>query len=375
MEKLYLAKGRFPAGFFDGAAARILHLQREDGAIPWYIGGVIDPWNHIEAAMGLSILGHWDAARKAYGWLTDHQLPDGSWWGELGASVPIGEHSATFVPGAPAGEPPVRDSNFSAYIAVGVWHHYLVTADHEFLATMWPAVSAAMGFVLSLQSEHGEIRWAAWDSRDADDALITGCSSIYKSLECAIHIARELHEPCADWVAARVRLGEALRHKPHRFDRTWPSKERYSMDWYYPVLSGVLREEAAFLRLAEKWNIFVEDGHGCRCVSDEPWITVAETSELVLALLASGQPLRAMELFSWVHRYRHESGAYWMGYQIADNVPWPEEMPAWTAGAVLLAADALCAVTAGSRLFLDVLDEDAPQQAERLHHRQTFKQS
>ncbi|MEQ1888757.1 MAG: prenyltransferase, partial [Alphaproteobacteria bacterium] len=109
--------------------------------------------------------------------------------------------------------------------------------------------------------------------------------------------------------------------------------------------------------------------HGCRCVSDQPWIPVAESCELVLALLTTGQAVLAMELFSWVHKYRHASGAYWMGYQIVENVPWPEEMPAWTAGAVLLAADALCGVTAASNLFIDVLDEDTAQQAKRFYHR------
>ena len=41
------------------------------------------------------------------------------------------------------------------------------------------------------------------------------------------------------WLLARERLGQALRHKPERFDRTWESKSRYSMDWFYPVLAGV----------------------------------------------------------------------------------------------------------------------------------------
>lgn len=368
MEKLYLGRGQFPPGFFDGAAARILRLQRGDGAIPWFDGGIVDPWNHIEAAMGLSILDNADAALKAYDWLIDNQLADGSWLGELGATVPIDADNNKFQTEDAAREVPVKDSNFSAYIATGVWHHYLITRDKKFLRRMWPAVQAAMGFVLSLQSQHGEIRWAALDSRDTDDALVTGCSSIYKSLECALHVADAMGQPQADWARARARLGDALRHKPHRFDRTWPSKDRFSMDWYYPVLSGALRGEAARSRLASKWDVFVEQGHGCRCVSDQPWVTIAETCELVLALLGTGQALRAMEMFSWVHKYRHVDGAYWMGHQIVENVPWPEEMPAWTAGAVLLAADALCEVTPAARLFIDVLDEDAAQKPQRLHH-------
>lgn len=370
MEKLYLAKGSFPEKFFDGAAARILHLQRPDGAIPWFNGGVTDPWNHIEAAMGLSILGHYDAAGRAYEWLIQNQLKDGSWWGELGASVPIDPDEHVFSADETKIEPPIRDTNFCAYIATGVWHHYLITRDADFLARMWPAVSHAIGFVLSLQNSEGDIRWAAPDPRSAaDDALRTGCSSIYKSLECAVRIADASGNPQPHWALARARLGDALRHKPHRFDRTWASKERFSMDWYYPVLSGALQGEAARSHLAAKWDLFVEPGRGCRCVNDEPWVTVAETCELTLAVLASGQPARAMELFSWVHQYRHECGAYWMGYQTVEAIHWPREMPAWTAGAVLLAADALCQVTPAARLFIDSLDEDAAQQSQRLYHR------
>jgi len=370
VEKLYLAKGSFPANFFAGAAQRILQLQRPDGAIPWFSGGVVDPWNHIEAAMGLSILGHHRQAAKAYDWLAQTQLGDGSWWGEMGALVPLDPQTHTFIVDGARAPTPIRDSNFCAYIATGVWQHYLITGDIEFLARLWPAVSAAITFVLSLQSSEGEIRWSAADApSSADDALRTGCSSIYKSLECAIRIAAAVGQPQPRWAAARARLGEALRHKPHRFDRTWPSKQRFSMDWYYPVLSGALQGEAARSHLAAKWELFVEPGRGCRCVSDEPWVTVAETCELALAVLASGQATRAMELFSWVHQYRHDSGAYWMGYQMQQNLHWPQEMPPWTAGAVLLAADALCEATPAARLFIDTLDEDAGQQSQRFYAR------
>ena len=371
MEKLYLGKGQFPPKFFDGAAQRILDLQRHDGAIPWFDGGVVDPWNHIEAAMGLSILGHHADAESAYRWLAQTQLADGSWWGELGASVPVDLEDHKFKGDGSEGEPPIRDTNFCAYIATGVWHHFLITGDRGFLAEFWPCVERAIEFVLQLQSEHGEVRWAANDPHreTADDALRTGCASIYKSLECALRIATELGHARPDWVAARSALGQALRHKPHRFDRTWESKERYSMDWYYPVLTGAVQGEAARSRIAGKWDLFVEQGRGCRCVSDEPWVTVAETCELTLALIAMGQPVRAMELFSWVHQYRDDSGAYWMGYQMVEEIHWPQEMPAWTAGAVLLAADALCQATEGARLFVEVLDEDAAQDGERFYRR------
>ena len=80
---------RPPENFFDGSRARILELQRDNGAIPWYDGGVIDPWNHTEASMGLTVLGEIGHARRAFQYLADTQLKGGSWWGQLGAAGPF----------------------------------------------------------------------------------------------------------------------------------------------------------------------------------------------------------------------------------------------------------------------------------------------
>lgn len=342
-----------PDNFFDGARARILDLQRDNGAIPWYDGGVIDPWNHTEAAMGLTVIGETLHARRAFRYLAETQLPDGSWWGQLGSAVPF-DDDHQYTGGDEGAGKPIRDTNFTAYIATGAWHHYLVTRDRQWLVEIWPHVEAAIGFVVAHQTAHGDVRWAANDPHTPeDDALVTGCSSIYKSLECAIHIARELGHPTREWSAARVRLGEALREKPHRFDRTWEPKDRYSMDWYYPVLSGTVTGEAARKRLAAKWDIFVEEGKGCRCVLDQPWVTVAESAELVMALLVAGERKRAEELLSWQHQWRAECGAYWMGFQFDQNVAWPAERPAWTAAAVILATDAVTGTTPASRLFAE----------------------
>ena len=54
--------------------------QRPDGAIPWFTGGHLDPWDHIEAAMALDAAGEHAAAERAYRWLAERQNPDGSWY-------------------------------------------------------------------------------------------------------------------------------------------------------------------------------------------------------------------------------------------------------------------------------------------------------
>jgi hypothetical protein len=342
---LYLGPGLYPEAFLQPTVAFIRDTQLGSGEIPWFPGGHTDPWDHVEAAMGLSIGGELAAAERAYDWLREQQLPDGSWWAAYRGEAEQGGR---------------RETNFVAYVATGVWHHYLISADREFLLRAWPMVESAIAFVLRQQSEEGEIHWAV-DVAGAplEDALVTGCSSIYKSLECALQIAATLRSPRPDWLRAREQLGIALRERPQRFDRTWESKSRYSMDWFYPVMTGVFQGRAARSRLAARWADFVEPGLGCRCVVEEPWVTVAESCELVMALLAAGDHARAVELFSWLHQWRAAEGAYWTGYQFVEDLLWPEEQPTWTAGAILLAADALTGHTAASQLFTRVSSVEA----------------
>jgi hypothetical protein len=244
------------------------------------------------------------------------------------------------------------ETNFVAYVATGVWHHYMATGKTGFLREHWPVISRALDFVLSLQADSGEIYWAL-DTRTGinKDALVTGCSSIYRSLDCGIAIAQALDEPHAHWQRARHKLGQALLMKPERFDRTWESKDRYSMDWFYPVLSGVLTREGGRSRLKRRWQEFVTAGLGCRCVADQPWVTMAETCELIMACSAAGLTSEAARLFEDLARFQAEDGSWWTGYVFTDEVMWPDERPTWTAGAILLAADTLYGLTDATTLF------------------------
>ena len=333
-------------GTFNGARDTILALQNTDGSIPWFKNGVIDPWNHLEAAMGLNLIGERAAAEHAIAFLRNSQAEDGSWWGQLGSAVPIDEELHQFTMQGVEDGHKLRDTNFIAYIATAIWHHYKLHGDIDYAAANWPMVKAAIDFVIALQEPEGDIRWTARDpGTPEDDALVTGNSSIYKSLICAEKLADALGHDNAAWRTARENLGDALANKPERFDRTWEPKTRYSMDWYYPVLSGALSHDQETARLASRWDDFVIDGFGCRCVEDEPWVTVAETAELIMALVAHGQQDKAEEMLGWLAQFRDENGAYWMGKQVEQGAFWPVERPAWTAGAVILAHDAVLKIT------------------------------
>jgi hypothetical protein len=339
MQNLLLTKKLFPESLLRPTVNYILRTQLPDGSIPWFVMGKVDPWDHIEAAMGLVIGGEFTAAQKAYQWLAENQLEDGSWW-------------ANYIEGE-AVDKNHRETNFIAYVATGIWHYFLVSQDKKFLVQYFPVVKKAIDFVLNYQSLTGEIYWAVdIHNQPQRDALITASSSIYKSLECAILIAEELAIDANEWQKSYRRLGHALTHHPEYFDRTWEPKTRFSMDWFYPILTGVVQGKAAQLRIENKWHLFVENNVGCRCVSDEPWVTVAESCELTLALLAAGEHAKAVNLFSWLFQFMDDDGGYWTGFNFRDQVIWPKEKTTWTCGAILLAADALTQHTAAANLFL-----------------------
>jgi hypothetical protein len=351
MKNLLLSKGFFPETLLRPTVNYILQTQLTNGCIPWFNGGKADPWDHIEAAMGLTIGGEIVAAQQAYRWLAREQLSDGSWWANYTyASTDSDIHKNTDT--TTLVDRDHRETNFIAYIATGVWHYFLITRDEVFLRELFPSVVRAIDFVLRYQAPGGEIYWAVSENGAAKaDALITACASIYKSLECAILCAESLAVDASHWHLARERLGQTLYQRPQNFDRTWASKERFSMDWFYPILTGVISGKAAQQRIEKKWSLFVETNIGCRCVSDEPWVTVAESCELTLALLAAGEHARALTVFSWLHQFMDSDGGYWTGYNFRDQVIWPKEKTTWTAGAVLLAADALTGYSPAAKLF------------------------
>lgn len=318
-----------------GTAQFILKVQKKDGEIPWSVGGKTDPWDHVESAMGLTSAGYTDAACKAYEWSRRTQLADGSWWSYCRNGRP---------------EPDAyKDANMTAYIAVGVYHYYLATHDDAFLQTMWPTVCKAIDFVLRMQDPEGPVYWAQKkDGGIEKRALLTGSSSIYLSLGCALRLADLLGFPQPAWKAARFKLGQAIARKPHLFDQ---SKARFSMDWYYPILCGAVTGEAARKRIETAWERFIVAGWGVKCVSDQPWLTMAETAELVLALGAMEEFDTAIRVFQWLCDKQYDDGAFWTGVTYPDRVIYTEEKTAWTGAAVLLATDLLYGLTPAGLLF------------------------
>ena len=143
-------------------ADAIAQWQLPSGMIPWVPGGHADPWNHVEAAMALASAGDLQAAERAYGWLQGLQHDDGSW------------HQYYTADGV---EQDKFDANVIAYVATGIWHHYLLTNDAGFVDEMFPMVERAIDWVFALQQPRGEVlgppqRWDAMVVCAADRIIV-----------------------------------------------------------------------------------------------------------------------------------------------------------------------------------------------------------
>ncbi|WDP90400.1 MAG: phenyltransferase domain-containing protein [Desulfobacter sp.] len=318
----------------DSVARSIAGLQRDNGDIPWHANGKTDPWDLVESVMGLNISGYHEQALAALDWMVEKQNSDGSWF-------------SSYMDGVP--EDRTTETHMACYMAVGIFHQYLITRDKILLERYWPAMAAGVEFALSLQARSGEIYWAKSPEGKTDPmSLLAGSSSIFMSLKCALAVAGLLGKQKTLWSDGLNRLEVSLQENIHTYN---VSKSRFSMYWFYPILSGALRGEKAEARIDKYWNKYMIEDQGCRCVSDQPWVTIAETCELVLALHGMGRKQKAGIVFSWIQNRVFEDNTFWCGYTFPDMVIWPEEKISWTNAVVLMAADALYGLTPAGRLF------------------------
>jgi hypothetical protein len=316
----------------------IVSVQQSDGSIPWFQGGITDTWTHVESAMAIDVGNFNSEAEHAYNWLSEIQLPDGSWYASYKGGQPLELHKV---------------SHSISYIAVGVWHHYLITGDVAFLKKMWTSVWRAIDFVLAMRGQEGEIYWAR-DSAGSiyPTALISSCSSTYLSIKCALSIASVLGEDRTDWREANAALAKAIQRIPCEFGTPQENKFTFAMDWYYPAMCCVINGSDAKQRLSSGWDKFVIDGFGCLCSLEQGWVTAAETSELAISLAVHGEYKDSATVFNWIHQLRDNDGAYFYGIALPTKEIWPEEKPTWTSAAVVLAADMLRPMSA-TNLLLD----------------------
>ena len=305
----------------------IVETQLASGAIPWYRGGIADPWDHVEGAIALDLAGRLDHAEAAYGWSRDKQNPDGSWY-------------SSYVDDKP--QDLVKDTNFASYIATGMWFHYLASRDTDFLRQMWPMVERGVDFAVNSQRPTGEVPWALDDDGNAwPGAILTSSCCTWHSIRNAIRISETLGTGKPEWNAAADSLLTAINEHPDLFDKMGENERRYSMNWFYPILTGVMKGEEAGRRIDSEWTDFVIENWGCRVAADEDVTAVAETSELIIALALIGEHVKAKLLLDWTLRLRDNESGFCRGVKLPEQEAWPKERATWTSAALIMAIAAV----------------------------------
>ena len=319
----------------------IARMQERSGAIAWPDGHV-DAGDHVECAMALSACGL-------------RSRPGGPTGGCARPSAPTARGPVRSRPAAtPGGE-----SHHAAYVAVGAWHEYQVTGDERHALAMWPTVRGAVQRALGLRTPRGEVRW----ERDAAGvpetyALLSGRASIHLSLRCAVALAKLADDPRPELMArpGRHQLGAPGGPAPGGVRGQEPG----------PPWTGTTRcsaePSAARTRTAGSRRPGVRSWprvSGVRCVSDEQWVTAAETCELVIALEACGMCVGGRGGVRAERFIPAAPGRLRLGR--AGSSPTRRrslrERRSWTAAAVVLAADALTGFSGGAGIFRDAADQ------------------
>ena len=168
-KKFKLHKDFLRKEIFKINGAYIKSIQYKSGAIPSNEDGTHDPWDHIESIMGLNIYKDIEASKSAFNWLTHHQNSDGSWYAKYYKTDAIEKNKPT---------------HFSPYIAVAALHFFRIFKDINFLQSIWSSIELAVNFSVELQQDNGTIPWSIDNNNQIEnDYLLTGCSSILKSIE------------------------------------------------------------------------------------------------------------------------------------------------------------------------------------------------
>ncbi len=326
--------------FFNHIGEYVLKSQNDNGTIPSNADGSFDPWDFIESITAINFIGDMEKSEKAFLWLKSNQNKDGSWYAKYSNDGSVLEKN--------------KPTHFSPYISIGLLHYYKIFSNKEFLKILWPTLEKAINFSLSFQIKNGTIPWSIDHSGNIErDYLLTGSSSILKGIDCAIAIGKILGYKNQDkWINSYKLLSKAIR-KPFGLFDLQKDRSNFSMDSYYPVLSGCLSSNEIEKHIKNTLDNFYDEGLGIRCVQEEPWITVAETNEFIIALVMAKNKKLAKKIFTESLRISDEKNIPYMGWQHSENIFWPDERPTWTSAAVLLAADTIFEFTKGFNLFLE----------------------
>jgi len=303
---------------FEPSKNWIISNQSSSGAIFWDEKGKCDPWDHCECLIALAIYEEWEHFWRGVNWFFTNLNEDGLIYAEFQNEKPSKLH---------------YESHHAPYIIMPLIQASLIDKEQNYKKILTNEQLLKLENIFEVlddfKDEDGYFYWAKDSNGYSDNSLITASMSIFLSL-----VAKDKSFPKFNT--------EMWQEK---FNRDGVDRSRFSMDFYYPFLAGIKNNKKEFLDLLD--NYYVK-GLGVKCVAEEPWVTIAESSECVISALIHDNENIAKQIFNDIQQFQNKDGIFPTGYQYDMEIFWPEENSTWTNAAVIIAAHALSFYDLGS---------------------------
>jgi len=303
---------------FEPSKNWIISNQSPSGAIFWDEKGKCDPWDHCECLIALAIYEEWEHFWRGVNWFITNLNEDGLIYAEFQNEKPSKLH---------------YESHHAPYIIMPLIQASLIDKEQDYKKILTNEQLLKLENIFEVlddfKDEDGYFYWAKDSNGYSDNSLITASMSIFLSL-----VAKDKSFPKFNT--------EMWQEK---FNRDGVDRSRFSMDFYYPFLAGIKNNKKEFLDLLD--NYYVK-GLGVKCVAEEPWVTIAESSECVISALIHDNENIAKQIFNDIQQFQNKDGIFPTGYQYDMEIFWPEENSTWTNAAVIIAAHALSFYDLGS---------------------------
>jgi hypothetical protein len=296
---------------FEPSKNWIITNQSSSGAIFWDEKGKCDPWDHCECLIALAIYEEWEHFWRGVNWFFTNLNEDGLIYAEFQNEKPSKLH---------------YESHHAPYIIMPLIQASLIDKEQDYKKILTNEQLLKLENIFEVlndfKDEDGYFFWAKDSNGYSDNSLITASMSIFLSL-----VAKDKIFP-----KFNIEMWQ------EKFNRDGVDRSRFSMDFYYPFLAGIKNNKKEFLDLLD--NYYVK-GLGVKCVAEEPWITIAESSECVISALVHDNEDIAKDIFNDIQQFQNKDGIFPTGYQYDMQIFWPEENSTWTNAAVIIAAHAL----------------------------------
>jgi len=303
---------------FEPSKNWIISNQSPSGAIFWDEKAKCDPWDHCECLIALAIYEEWEHFWRGVNWFFTNLNEDGLIYAEFQNEKPSKLH---------------YESHHAPYIIIPLIQASLIDQEQDYKKILTNEQLLKLENVFEalneFKDEDGYFYWAKDSNGYSDNSLITASMSILLSLA-----AKDKSLPMFN-----------IDMWQEKFNRDGIDRSRFSMDFYYPFLAGIKNNRKEFLDLLD--NYYVK-GLGVKCVAEEPWVTIAESSECVISALIHGNENIAKEIFNDIQQFQNKDGIFPTGYQYHMEIFWPDENSTWTNAAVIIAAHALSFYDLGS---------------------------